>query len=59
MACALIWLKKRPPGADNCLFGFESGPALATAVGLLVEMPVMPLVVHLVNASSRWNVTKP
>ncbi|MEJ2175493.1 MAG: ACR3 family arsenite efflux transporter [bacterium] len=36
------------------LFGFESGAALATVVGVLVEVPVMLSVVHIVNRSRRW-----
>jgi ACR3 family arsenite transporter len=36
------------------LFGFKSGAALATVVGVLVEVPVMLLVVKAVNASRRW-----
>jgi ACR3 family arsenite transporter len=36
------------------LFGFASGAALATVVGVLVEVPVMLTVVHLVNASRAW-----
>ena len=36
------------------LFGFESGAALATVVGVLIEVPVMLLVVRAVNASKRW-----
>jgi ACR3 family arsenite transporter len=36
------------------LFGFDSGAALATVVGVLVEVPVMLLVVKVVNASERW-----
>jgi len=36
------------------LFGFESGAALATVVGVLIEVPVMLLVVHVVNASKPW-----
>jgi len=36
------------------LFGFESGAALATVVGVLVEVPVMLSVVRLVNASKAW-----
>ena len=36
------------------LFGFESGAALATVVGVLIEVPVMLLVVRLVNASRGW-----
>src|SRR5574343_420301 len=36
------------------LFGFESGAALATVVGVLIEVPVMLLVVKVVNASQGW-----
>jgi ACR3 family arsenite transporter len=36
------------------LFGFESGAALATVVGVLIEVPVMLLVVKVVNASRDW-----
>jgi arsenite transporter len=36
------------------LFGFESGAALATVVGVLVEVPVMLSVVKIVNASKTW-----
>lgn len=36
------------------LFGFESGAALATVVGVLIEVPVMLLVVHVVNSSRNW-----
>jgi len=36
------------------LFGFESGAALATVVGVLVEVPVMLSVVRLANASRGW-----
>jgi ACR3 family arsenite transporter len=36
------------------LFGFESGAALATVVGVLIEVPVMLLVVRLVNGSRDW-----
>ncbi len=36
------------------LFGFESGAALATVVGVLIEVPVMLSVVKLVNVSKRW-----
>jgi arsenite transporter len=36
------------------LFGFESGAALATVVGVLVEVPVMLSVVRLVNATRDW-----
>ena len=36
------------------LFGFHSGAALATVVGVLIEVPVMLLVVHVVNRSRGW-----
>ncbi len=36
------------------LFGFESGAALATVVGVLIEVPVMLIVVKIVNASKGW-----
>ncbi|WP_072659478.1 ACR3 family arsenite efflux transporter [Mariprofundus micogutta] len=40
--------------AAIALFGFESGAALATVVGVLVEVPVMLSVVHIVNRSKGW-----
>lgn len=36
------------------LFGFQSGAALATVVGVLIEVPVMLLVVGIVNRSHLW-----
>ena len=36
------------------LFGFQSGAALATVVGVLIEVPVMLLVVAVVNRSQGW-----
>ncbi len=33
------------------LFGFNSGAALATVVGVLIEVPIMLLVVHCINRS--------
>ncbi|TVQ29185.1 MAG: arsenical-resistance protein [Geminicoccaceae bacterium] len=36
------------------LFGFDSGAALATVVGVLVEVPVMLSLVWLVNRSKPW-----
>ncbi|KAI3590383.1 Arsenical-resistance protein ACR3 (plasmid) [Cupriavidus sp. U2] len=36
------------------LFGFQSGAALATVVGVLIEVPVMLLVVNIVNRSQTW-----
>ncbi len=36
------------------LFGFESGAALATVVGVLIEVPVMLSVVKVVNSTRNW-----
>ena len=36
------------------LFGFHSGAALATVVGVLIEVPVMLLVVGVVNRAKGW-----
>lgn len=36
------------------LFGLNSGAALATVVGVLVEVPVMLSVVRIVKASRDW-----
>lgn len=36
------------------IFGFQSGAALATVVGVLIEVPVMLLVVSAVNRSRTW-----
>jgi ACR3 family arsenite transporter len=36
------------------LFGIESGAALATVVGVLIEVPVMLVVVRVVNATRGW-----
>jgi hypothetical protein len=36
------------------LFGFNSGAALATVVGVLIEVPVMLLVVRVVNQTKPW-----
>ncbi|MFN5131095.1 MAG: ACR3 family arsenite efflux transporter [Burkholderiales bacterium] len=36
------------------LFGFESGAALATVVGVLIEVPLMLALVYGVNRSKRW-----
>jgi ACR3 family arsenite transporter len=44
------------------LFGFSSGAALATVVGVLIEVPVMLSVVKIVNASKGWydaGITRP
>lgn len=40
--------------AAIALFGFESGAALATVVGVLVEVPVMLSVVGIVNRTRGW-----
>jgi ACR3 family arsenite transporter len=39
------------------LFGFESGAALATVVGVLIEVPVMLMVVKVVNSTRGWYAT--
>ncbi|MEJ2761106.1 MAG: arsenical-resistance protein, partial [Gammaproteobacteria bacterium] len=36
------------------LFGFGSGAALATVVGVLIEVPVMLLAVGVVNRTRGW-----
>ncbi len=36
------------------LFGFESGAALATVVGVLIEVPAMLVAVKVVNATRGW-----
>jgi ACR3 family arsenite transporter len=36
------------------LFGFSSGAALATVVGVLIEVPVMLTVVKVVNGTRDW-----
>ena len=41
------------------LFGFESGAALATVVGVLIEVPVMLFAVRVVNQSRRWYELRP
>jgi len=41
------------------LFGLESGAALATVVGVLIEVPVMLAVVHVVNRSRGWYEASP
>ena len=40
--------------AAIALFGFESGAALATVVGVLIEVPLMLAVVGVVNRSRHW-----
>ena len=40
--------------ASISLFGFNSGAALATVVGVLIEVPVMLLVVKVVNSTKGW-----
>ena len=40
--------------AAIALFGFQSGAALSTVVGVLVEVPVMLSVVHIVRRSRGW-----
>ena len=41
------------------LFGFNSGAALATVVGVLIEVPVMLSVVRIVNRTRSWYETSP
>lgn len=41
------------------LFGFQSGAALATVVGVLIEVPVMLSVVWIVNLSKDWYESAP
>ena len=41
------------------IFGFNSGAALATVVGVLVEVPVMLSVVKIVNRTSGWYERQP
>jgi ACR3 family arsenite transporter len=36
------------------LFGFQSGAALATVVGVLIEVPLMLVVVKVVNQTKPW-----
>ncbi len=36
------------------MFGFNSGAALATVVGVLIEVPVMLTIVSIVNKSQHW-----
>lgn len=36
------------------IFGFHSGAALATVVGVLIEVPVMLMIVRVVNQSKAW-----
>lgn len=40
------------------LFGFHSGAALATVVGVLIEVPVMLLVVRVVSQTREWYLAK-
>jgi ACR3 family arsenite transporter len=40
------------------LFGLDSGAALATVVGVLIEVPLMLAVVRAVNASKGWYESK-
>ena len=41
------------------LFGFQSGAALATVVGVLIEVPVMLAAVAVVNRSRSWYERRP
>jgi ACR3 family arsenite transporter len=46
--------EERGLGLAASLFGFDSGAALATVVGVLVEVPVMLSVVAIVMRSKGW-----
>lgn len=39
---------------DVMLFGLESGAALATVVGVLIEVPVMLMLVRICLATKHW-----
>lgn len=41
------------------LFGLQSGAALATVVGVLVEVPVMLSLVAIINRTQHWFVVRP
>jgi len=51
---ALHQVREHVKGIGVTLFRFESGTALATVVGVLIEVPVMLLVVRVVNATRPW-----
>ena len=46
--------EERGLGLAAGFFGFDSGAALATLVGVLVEVPVMLSVVAIVMRSKAW-----
>ena len=55
------WDAERPPSARELavaaaisLFGFQSGAALATVVGVLIEVPVMLMLVKIANNTRHW-----
>ena len=45
---------ERAVAAATSIFGLQSGAALATVAGVLVEIPVMPSVVWIVNKTKPW-----
>ena len=45
--------------AAIALFGFESGAAPATAVGVLIEVPAMLTIANVVNRTRAWYESKP
>jgi ACR3 family arsenite transporter len=67
MQVGVVWCIAAPGSADRAsnfelavapaisLFGINSGAALATVVGVLVEVPVMLSVVAFVKRSRRWH----
>ena len=48
-----------PVATAIVLFGFQSGAALATVVGVLIEVPVMLLAVRVVNTTRDWYESAP
>ena len=52
--CVMSTAEAVTVAAAITLFGLDSGAALATVVGVLIEVPVMLAVVKVVNASKGW-----
>ena len=51
---SILHVGARPTGLAIALFGAESGAALATVVGVLVEVPVMLSVCEICNRTRHW-----
>jgi len=49
-----VWVALCVVATAISLFGFHSGAALATVVGVLIEVPIMLAVVGVVNRSKSW-----